>query len=590
MISEKQRLPHIVVAVWQRIWKNHRMYLVFSIVLSLLLGYLSSTTVWVSKSVVDYLSSSASSYVWGSLLMLLVIQISIYSLQFLRSFQDHKFNDLFLMHTELDLIDSIKNRELIEKEHPEFQGKLNVWREAASNYLNLFSTSLSLLQNLSTIGFNLIFLISTNWIAAAVVIVFSGAKAVLGFRNIESRFETIRKIQENNRLMDYYYYLLTHPDPQKEVILFGASGRIRQWWMDRRKTDYEFKTKLQLMTMKPFFSGQIISTFSVAIATCIICYYILENRLTIGDYVAITIAVTLAEVTITSMIQQIAKLMEYSKVIGYFEADQQRFEKEKSKQSAKQDYIFNRDLMISSLSFSYPNREEPALNGINLTIRKGEKVVILGHNAAGKSTLVKLILGLYEAPKNSIFYDGVPQENIDRASIWRNSTVLFQNFVHYMLTIKDNVSLGVSDGDVSEESIAEKLQFTGLPLHLFPNGAATWLGYQQDTSVNLSGGQWQRLGLARAMIRDCEIVVLDEPTSALDPNSELELFERIMDYYQAQTVLIISHRVGIAAKADKIVVMDQGKVVESGTHDELILQKGIYEDMWNKQRLWYQLA
>lgn len=243
------------------------------------------------------------------------------------------------------------------------------------------------------------------------------------------------------------------------------------------------------------------------------------------------------------------------------------------------------EIKLENVHFSYPNAEKPALNGVNLTIRKGEKLALIGENGCGKTTLTKLLLGIYPASGGSITVDGVPLASLQKDDFWKRVSIVSQDFVTYKLTLRENV--GISDlermGDNGEIRRAlEEAALTQLA-ELSPD---TQMGRDFD-GLELSGGQWQKLAIARGLFRDSEIIVLDEPTSALDPKIESEILTEFMELAKDRTAVIISHRVGLCKAADRVAVMKDGKIAETGSHEELLKTRSLYKQMWEAQASWY---
>jgi ATP-binding cassette subfamily B protein len=243
---------------------------------------------------------------------------------------------------------------------------------------------------------------------------------------------------------------------------------------------------------------------------------------------------------------------------------------------------------FKQVSFTYPSAEKTVLENINLTIRKGEKISIVGLNGAGKTTLVKLLLGLYNPTAGNIYYNGVDVHEYDKNSYQRCFATVFQDFQLFALPVKTNVKM-----DCVTESDFIKIDEALETAKFFENNHATTESvltkeYGEDGIV-LSGGQAQKLAIARAFYHEGEIIVLDEPSSALDPIAENEAYMNMLHAAKNRTVIIISHRLSTAAMADRIILIDGKHIKESGNHEELMNIKGLYYDMFTKQAEKYKI-
>jgi ABC-type multidrug transport system fused ATPase/permease subunit len=242
---------------------------------------------------------------------------------------------------------------------------------------------------------------------------------------------------------------------------------------------------------------------------------------------------------------------------------------------------------IRDLYFKYPNADEYAVNDLNLEIRKGDKIAILGENGSGKTTLTKLLLGLYLPAEGQVLYDGADVTSFDETSFRRTVSVVPQNFAQYKLTLRENIAMSDTDDLDNDVKITEALRRVGL--NEMP-GAAD-LDCELGTAFGgseISGGEWQKLAIARGLFRSSELIVLDEPTSALDPLVETEILSGFIELAKDKTAVIISHRVGLCRLVDKIVVMKDSKIVETGTHDALLALGGEYARLFTAQAKWYQ--
>lgn len=243
------------------------------------------------------------------------------------------------------------------------------------------------------------------------------------------------------------------------------------------------------------------------------------------------------------------------------------------------------EIKLENVHFSYPNAKEPALNGVDLTIRKGEKLALIGENGCGKTTLVKLMLGIYPASGGRISVDSVPLDSIRKDDFWKRVSMVAQDFVPYKLTLRENVGISDLEQMKDDGKICRALEAVDLP-QLAELPPDTQMGRDFD-GLELSGGQWQKMAIARGLFRESEIIVLDEPTSALDPKIESEILTEFMKLAKDRTAVIISHRVGLCKAADRVAVMQKGKIAEVGRHEELLETGTLYKQMWEAQSSWY---
>jgi ATP-binding cassette subfamily B protein len=243
-----------------------------------------------------------------------------------------------------------------------------------------------------------------------------------------------------------------------------------------------------------------------------------------------------------------------------------------------------------NVSFRYADREDWALRGVNLTIRPGEKIALVGANGAGKTTLIKLLTRLYDPVEGQILLDGVDLREYDLEDLRDCIGVIFQDFVRYQVTARENIGFGqIKDLD-NEARIIAAAERGGADevMAKLPGGYDTLLGRWFEKGAELSGGQWQKIALGRAFMRDSEVLVLDEPTSALDAEREYEIFQRFRELTAGRIAFLISHRFSTVRMADRIAVIEGGHIAELGTHAELIALGGTYARLFNLQAEGYR--
>jgi ATP-binding cassette subfamily B protein len=242
-------------------------------------------------------------------------------------------------------------------------------------------------------------------------------------------------------------------------------------------------------------------------------------------------------------------------------------------------------LEVDDVSFAYPEAATPALSGVSIEVRAGEIIALVGENGSGKTTLAKILAGLYNPERGAVRWDGVDVSKVDRDELRRSIAVIFQDFERYLLTARENVGLGRAEHVDDAEAVAAaalRADAHGF-LAALPDGYETMLGREWLGGYDLSIGQWQRVALARAFFRDAPFVILDEPTAALDPRAESALFDRMRQLLDGRSVVLISHRFSSVRSADRIYVLQHGKVTEQGTHAELMERRGHYAELFTLQ-------
>jgi ATP-binding cassette subfamily B protein len=317
----------------------------------------------------------------------------------------------------------------------------------------------------------------------------------------------------------------------------------------------------------------------------------LQGLLTMGDLVMCFQAVQRASGFLEGLGQSVSNLYEsnlFLTTLDEFLAIRSRLP------NAAHPRVFPRSMaqgiVFDHVSFQYPHEERVAIRDFTFSIKAGEHVAFVGANGAGKTTLVKLLCRLYDPSRGRILIDGTDLRDYSIADVRGAVSGIFQDFVKFQLSARDNIALGVRPSAADPFAIVQAAKQAGIHVTLehLPSGYDSLLGKLFEGGYELSIGEWQKVALARAILRDSQILILDEPTSAMDAKAEAELFERFHELAQGRTAILISHRLSTVKMADRIFVVDQGQIVEQGTHDELMAQQGLYTNLFLTQAQYYQ--
>ncbi|MEL7976759.1 ABC transporter ATP-binding protein [Isoptericola sp. F-RaC21] len=390
----------------------------------------------------------------------------------------------------------------------------------------------------------------------------------------------------NQRLRAYLTHVLTDRDAAKEIRAFELGEPLGRRMDDAYGTFlHDLGRHLRRRTLLS--SAGTLGTALVLAATLgALVVLISRGELGVADAGAAVVAVRMLQGQIQGMFGGVQAVFES----GLFLDDVETFLATGAAAGVEAQGFpaperFDR-LDVDDVSFTYPGATTPALDGVSLAMAAGEVVAIVGENGSGKTTLAKVLAGLYEPDEGVVRWDGVDQAGMDRRSLRSRVAVIFQDFVRYALPASENISAGSAHDDARVRAAARA---TGADRALegLPQGYATVLSRLFRGGRELSGGQWQRVALARAYYRDAPLVILDEPTSALDPRAEHDLFASLRDVLAGRTAVFISHRFSTVRSADRIVVMDAGRVVESGDHDTLMALGGLYAELFTIQAAAY---
>ncbi|MCH1965363.1 ABC transporter ATP-binding protein [Paraclostridium sordellii] len=572
------------------LYKVNKFYLVTISLIYLILGFGPSLSILSTQWLINSIQTSNAKsieYVIIPLGIYISISFIISIISDYSNFLQSKFRTKLRFVVQIDILDKIKELEMKDFENPEVYNKLQrVENMTHEKLFDVYASIFSIIKQAITITTTAMILVTWKpWVILPIIAISVISSLYMIFIG-EIQYKVNRERASDYRKIWYYKYLLTTDTTYKEIRLY----RLEEYFLKLYRTIYSRFVKEDIKFLKLNYIGSIFFSILDQIIGGFICLMIINSafygQILIGNTISYIRCISTLQSGIQSFLNIIVNVYQDGLYIRHiFEFLDINKEKNKNVESGL--YIKSIDsIEFKNVSFKYPTRNTYTIKNISFELKRNDKIAIVGLNGSGKTTIVKLLTGFYDEYEGDIFINGIELRRIDNQSMRKNMAAIFQDYIKYELSLKENIGLGDIDNLNNEKLIRNILRKIGKGKleDSLPNSIYTQLGVWFDEGVQISGGQWQKISLMRAFFRDADCYILDEPNSALDPITENEVFESIYDITKNKIGLLITHRMtNINKFASKILVLKNGELVEVGSHEELINKNGYYYNLYMTQ-------
>ncbi len=506
-------------------------------------------------------------------------------------YSDSLLSNRYTQHVSVRVMEQASQLDLTTYENPLFYDRLERARVQATDRLAMIQQMGRLFQQIiTTLTFSIALVVASPWLvllmAAGVLPSFLGEThyAFLGYA------KNFRQTPAK-RQMDYLRQVAGSREGAKEVKLFG----LNKFFTDRFQTlaNQIYNEDVALSRAKLIVGGLlgILGTLGYYGAYVYVIWRTLHGAYDIGYFTFLTAAIQQASSNLQQVFSTASGIADQAlfltDLIAFFDM-KSTVDSNPTGHPMPQPIV--RGFEFRNVSFTYPGTDRTVLKNFSLTLSPGERIALIGENGQGKTTVVKLITRLYDPTEGQILLDGIDLRDYSLEDLHRHIGVIFQDFMRFEMTARENIAVGRVDQphQQSDIELAAHKSLADTVVQKLAGGYDQMLGRRFEGGVELSGGEWQKMALARAYLRDAQLLILDEPTAALDARSELEVFERFAELTEGKMALLISHRFSTVRMADRIVVLSGGRLIEEGNHKELMAHAGVYASMFEMQAASYR--
>jgi ATP-binding cassette subfamily B protein len=589
------------------VWETEPRYVVGILVLRVARALIPLAVLWVGKLIVDEVvraigvAGAGAPAPWLRLAELLALELGIAlvgeGLSRLSALLESLLGDLFANRTSVELMRHAATLDLEQFEDAEIYDRLERARRQTVNRIGLFTLLLATLQDLITlVTLSVALAVYVPWLL--VLLVVAVLPSLLGETHFASLgYSLLYSWTPERRQLDYLRYIAASDVSAKELKMFGLSDFLVGRYDRLSREFYEANKALSVRRSLVSSLLAAVGTLGYYAAYAVIIYLTVVGHRSPGGVFTIGVLTFLAgsfrqsRDLIQRVLLSLSQIFEQSLYLDdlfSFLALEPRIRPTAGARPVP--HPIRQGFTFESVGFRYPGAEHWAVRGLDFTLAPGERLALVGENGAGKTTLVKLLARLYDPTEGRILLDGIDLREYDLESLRQNVGVIFQDFVRYDFLLRENIAVGSIGGLEDEPRIqsAAARSLADTVAARLPGRYGQMLGRRFEGGVDLSGGEWQKVALARAYMREAQLLILDEPTAALDARAEYEVFLRFSELTQGRMAVLISHRFSTVRMADRIVVLRGGELVEHGTHEELLALGGLYSELFQLQAAGYR--
>ncbi len=578
------------------IWSISRNMFLTNLILRVISGFTPVIILWFGKLIIDEilvqlaLTEKDYSLLWKYVAIEFGIVIFTDVINRLITLTDGLLGDLYSNSSSIAIIKKTEEISIAQLEDPDFYDKLERARQQTAGRVNLMSNVLSQLQSVISISTLIAGLIYFEPLLIILLVLSIIPSFINEIKFSNQRYSLARSWTSERRELDYLRYIGANASTSKEIKLFGLSDFLAGRF--KRLSDDYYELNKGLVIKRSIYGTlfNILGVLSYYGAYIYIVLRVLSGIITVGELTFLSGSFNRLRNSLQQFFSRFTRISESALYLkDYFDFLDIKVENQSKNKLPIPEQV-KIGFEIRDLHFSYPESKEEVLTGVNFKIAVGEKIAFVGENGAGKTTLIKLILRFYEPTAGEILLDGINIKEYDLAAYQASFGVIFQDFFKYEFKLRENIAVGniVEIENLERIKNAAALSLATEVVSELEDGYEQQLGKRFVRGQELSGGQWQKVALARAYMKDANVLILDEPTSALDAKAEFEVFERFINLTKGKTSIIISHRFSTVRMADRIIVLKDGEISENGTHEELMANPKLYAELFELQAAGYQ--